>query len=419
MIPAKTTQDRLHRSGGKIMNRVLSVLVALCVAFGLAGGASADAFKIGLIADYTGAFATWGPQFQHAIEAYQAINGKSVKGPKGETIDIEMVYRDSASQGPDKAKQLGEELILREKVNMLTGFDLSPHAMAMADLSKQAKVPVVIMNAATGSITRMSPYFVRVSMTVPQMVYPMGKWMVDHGMKSAYVIVSDYAPGHDAEEYFVKAFEKAGGTVVGKARSPLNNVDFSSYVEKVMQTTPKPDVLYIFMPAGTPSINLVKAWSERGLKTAGIKLVGSGETQQIYLKNFSDDIIGTITSNHYTEYNTNPENVLLRGQLKKMFGEKEETDIASIAAWDGIKLIHQSLAALGAKADGLKYVEFMAGKTVDSPRGKLTIDPTERDAINDIYIREVRKVNGELTNVDIDKVPAVKDPWKIDHPPTN
>jgi len=395
------------------MKRIFSIFAALAVV-ALGGAASADTFKIGLIADYTGIFSTWGPQFQHSIEAFQAINGKSVTGPKGEKIDIQMIYRDSGSQGPDKAKQLGEELILREKVNMLTGFDLSPHAMAMADLSKQAKIPVVIMNAATGSITRMSPYFVRVSMTVPQMVYPMGRWMVEHGMKTAYTVVSDYAPGIDAEEYFIKGFEAAGGKIVGKARSPINNVDFSSYVEKVLQA--KPDAFYMFMPAGTPSINLVKAYVERGLKAAGIKLVGSGETQQIYLKNFTDDVIGTITSNHYTENNTNPANVQMKAQLKKMFGPKEEPDIASVAAWDGMNLIHQALAKLGAKADGLKYVEFMGGKTLNSPRGPITIDPVERDVIQDIYIRRVEKVNGELTNVDIDKTLMVKDPWKADHP---
>jgi branched-chain amino acid transport system substrate-binding protein len=172
----------------------------------------------------------------------------------------------------------------------------------------------------------------------------------------------------------------------------------------------------MFMPAGTPSINLVKAYVERGLKAAGIKLVGSGETQQIYLKNFTDDVIGTITSQHYTEFNTNPENVKLRTQLKKMFGDKEETDMASVAAWDGMNLIYQSLAALGAKADGLKYIEFMGGKTLNSPRGPITIDPVEREVIQDVHIRRVEKVNGQLTNVDIDKALMVKDPWKADHP---
>jgi len=398
------------------MKRYASVLAAALAAFGVAGSASADTFKIGLIADYTGVFSTWGPQFQHAIEAFQLEKGKSVKGPKGETIDVQFVTRDSASQGPDKAKQLAEELILREKVNMLAGFDLSPHAMAMADLSKQAKVPVVIMNAATASITRMSPYFVRTSMTIPQYVQPIGKWLVDNGVKTAYVLVSDYAPGYDAEEYFIKSFTAAGGKIVDKARSPINNVDFSSYVEKVLQD--KPDALYMFMPAGTPSINLVKAWSERGLKAAGIKLVGTGETQQIFLKNFTDDVQGVITSMHYTESNKRPENIAFKAALKKV-GPNEEPDIASVGAWDGMQLIYMALAQLGAKAPGIEYINAMKGKKIESPRGPIMIDPETRDIIENVYIRKVEKVHGELTNVDVMTVPMVKDPWKEDHPLTN
>ena len=397
------------------MKWLVSILMAITISV-MSTMAMAETFKIGLIASYTGIFATWGTQFQHAVEAFQATNGTSVKGPKGETINVKMVYRDSASQGPDKVKQLGEELILREKVKMLSGLELSPYAMALSDLSIQAKVPVVIMNAATARITRMSPYFVRVSMTIPQYVKPMGKWAFDHGIKSAYVITSDYAPGHDAEEYFIKGFEAEGGKIVGKTRSPLNNVDFSSYMEKVLQTNPKPDALYMFMPAGTPSVNFVKAFVQRGLKAAGIKLLGTGETQQIFLKNFTDDVIGTVTSMHYTATEMNPENKAFRAALKKKFGDKEEPDIASVAAWDGMKLIYMALAELGAKADGLKYVEFMKGKKFDSPRGPVMIDPEERDIIQNVYIRRVEKVNGRLINVVIDTIPMVKDPWKIDHP---
>jgi len=391
---------------------LLALTVSAFVAMS-ASAAHAVTYKIGLVADFTGIFATWGTQFQQAVQAFQKVNGTSVKGPNGETIDVEMVYRDSASQGPDKAKQLSEELVLRERVKMLTGYDLSPHAMSVANLSKQAKIPVVIFNAATAKIVRMSPYYVRVSMTVPQQVYPMGKYLIDHGMKSAYVLTSDYAPGHDAEEYFIKAFERAGGKVVGKARSPLNNVDFSSYVEKVLQA--KPDVLYIFMPAGTPSVNLVKAYVQRGLKEAGIQLVGSGETQQIFLPNFTDDVIGTLTSFHYTETNNNPENKKLIAALKGV-DPKAQPDIASIAAWDGMKLIYGALSELGADADGLKYVDYMKGKKLDSPRGPIMIDPDEREIIQNIYIRRVEKVDGKLVNVDIETVPMFKDPWKADNP---
>src|SRR6478752_692111 len=164
-----------------------------------ASTAMADVVKIGLIADFTGAFATWGTQFQQAIEAYQAVNGKTVKGPDGKTHEIQFVYRDNASAGPDKTKQLAEDLVLREKVKMLAGFDLSPHAMAVGEIATQAKIPVVIMNAATASITRGSPYYVRVSNTLPKWGASIGKWAADNGIKKVYTIISDYAPGHDAE----------------------------------------------------------------------------------------------------------------------------------------------------------------------------------------------------------------------------
>ena len=396
------------------MRRLLGIFAGMILTSG-AISASAETVKVGVIASYTGAFATWGSQFQQAIEAYQALHGKTIKGPDGKQHDIQFVYRDAASQGPDKAKQLAEELILRDHVKFLAGLELSPYAMALADISKEAKVPVVIMNAATSSITRMSPYFVRVSMTVPQLVSPMGPWAVAHGIKRVYVIVSDYAPGYDAQEYFTKTFKAAGGEIVGSARTPQQETNFSAYMERVLQA--KPDALYMFQPAGSPSVAFVKAYVERGLKAAGIKLLGGGETQELFLPNFTDDIVGTVTSFHYTESNENPANLELQAQLKKMFGDKAVPDIASVAAWDGTMLIRDAVAALGPDADGLKYIDFIRGKKFDSPRGPVEIDPVERDVIQNIYIRQVEKRDGKLVNVDIGKVDMVKDPWKIDNPP--
>ena len=391
----------------------LAVAGAMLVIPGLAS--AADVVKVGMIASYTGAFATWGPQFQQAIEAYQATHGDTVKGPDGKEIKVEYVYRDTASQGPDKAKQLAEELILREKVKFICGLELSPYAMALSDISQQAKVPVIIENAATSSITRMSPYFVRVSQTIPQVVSPMGKWAFDHGVKTAYVIVSDYAPGYDAETYFIKNFEAAGGKIVGKARTPQQETNFAAYMERVLEA--KPDALYMFQPAGSPSVSFVKAYVERGLKAAGIKLIGSGETQELFLPNFTDDVIGTLSSFHYTESNTRPKNLELKAALKKKFGDKAVPDIASLAAWDGTMLIQQAVAAVGVTSDGMKYVDTFKGKKWDSPRGPAMIDPVEREIIQNVYIREVRKKDGKLTNVDIGEVDMVKDPWKIDNPP--
>jgi branched-chain amino acid transport system substrate-binding protein len=394
----------------------LLLKAGLAAAFSLiATIAAADVFKVGLIADFTGAFATWGPQFQRAVDAYQAVHGKTVKGPDGKEHEIQFVYRDAASQGPDKAKQLAEELVLRERVKMLAGFDLSPHAMAVAEIANQAKIPVIIMNAATASITRGSPYYVRVSLTIPQHVVPLANWAYKEGIKKVYSITSDFAPGHDAENYFVKTFKAAGGEIVGSARSPITETNYGTYMEKVLQA--KPDALFMFQPAGSPSVAFVKAYVERGLKQAGIKLLGTGEMQELFLPNFTDDVIGVITGFHYTETNTNPENKVLRDQLVKMFGEKAVPDIASLGAWDGTRLIHEAVAALGPNAEGLKYVDFMKGRSWASPRGPVMIDPVERDVIQNIYIRRVEKRDGKLVNVDIATTPMVKDPWKLDNPP--
>jgi branched-chain amino acid transport system substrate-binding protein len=377
--------------------------------------ASADVVKVGLLADFTGAFATWGPQFQKGVEAYQALHGKTVKGPDGTAHDIQFIYRDTASQGPDKARQLAEELVLHEQVGFLCGLDLSPHAMALADISKEAKVPVVIMNAATSSITRMSPYFVRVSQTVPQDVAPLGPWAAAHGIARVYTVVSDYAPGYDAEAYFIKTFKGAGGTIVGSARTPQQETNFAAYMERVLEA--KPDALYMFQPAGSPSVAFVRAYVERGLKAAGIRLLGGGETQELFLPNFTDDIVGTVTSFHYTETNTRPANLEMRAAVKKLFGEKAVPDIATLAAWDGTRLIDEAVAAVGTGADGLKYIDFIKGQKFDSPRGPVEIDPVERDIIQNVYIRRVEKQDGRLVNVDIDTVKMVRDPWKLDHPP--
>jgi branched-chain amino acid transport system substrate-binding protein len=379
-----------------------------------AGAASADVVKIGLIADYTGAFAIWGTQFQQAIEAYQAVNGKTVKGPDGKEHEIQFVYRDAISAGPEKSKQLAEELVLREKVKFLAGFDLSPQAMAVADIATQAKIPTIIMNAATASITRSSPYFVRVSMTIPQHGVVAGRWAAKNGVKTAITAVSDYAPGYDAETYFTKEFTAGGGKVLDKMRMPQQETNYAVYMEKVLQA--KPDALFMFLPAGSPSIAFVKAYIERGLKAAGIRLIGTGETQQILLQQLPDGVIGTVTGFHYTETNTNPENLALKAQLTKMFGDKTVPDIASVAAWDGTSLIYQAVAALGPNADGLKYIDFMKGKKMKSPRGPIEIDAEERDIIQNLYVREVRKVDGKLVNIDIGQEDMLKDPWKLDNP---
>jgi len=390
------------------MKRTL-IASAVAALVSMSSAAYADVVKFGIIAPFSGPFAVWGKQFKDSVDAFQKLNGKTVNGH-----EVQVIWRDEGAGDASKSRQFAEELILREKVNVLGGFALTPDALAVADVISEAQTPTIILNAATSVVTRKSPYFLRVSMTVAQYISPLGGWAFKNGMKSAYTMVSDYAPGFDAEGEFISGFEKAGGKIVGKDRIPLNVTDFAPYMERALQS--KADALFIFAPAGAPSVAMVREFERRGLKKAGMKLLGSGEMQEIFLPSFGDSIIGAISSTHYTESNQRPENIAFRKVLNEVAGPDAVPDMASIAAWDAMGLVYSTVKALGPKFAGDKAIDFMKGQTIASPRGPVKFDPKERDVIQNVYVREVKKVGGKLINSDIATFENVRDPWKDNHP---
>lgn len=388
------------------MKKLLAITAAAAVLMG-AYSAEAAKIKVGFIAPFSGGFAIWGKQFKDSVQAFQKLHGNSVNGN-----EIEIIYRDVGGPDPAKAKQLAEELILRDRIKILTGLVFSNNTMALAPVIDEAKVPVVIMNAATSKITRMSDMFVRVSMTLPQQSRPVALWAAKNGVKTVYTIVSDYAPGHDAERQFIKDFTSKGGKIVKSIRIPLRTTDYAPFLENVLQA--KPDALYIFMPAGPPSIATVNAWAKRGLKKAGIKLLATGEMQQLYLPAVGDAAIGVVSSLHYTETNQLPENLAMRKALTDLHGKGKEyiPDIASVGAWDGMRLIYDAIAKLGPDFTGKQLIDFSRGREWKSPRGPMKIDAVERDVIQNFYLRRVVKKNGVLQNEDFDVIPMLKDPGK-------
>lgn len=373
-----------------------------------AGVAAADTVKVGVIMSSSGPFARWGEQFRQAIEVYQKQHGKSVAGHT-----IEVVYRDDGGPNPVRAKQLAEELLLREKVQFLAGFVFTPNALAVADLVTEAKMPTVIFNAATGMITTKSPYFVRTSHTIPQAARPIGEWAAKNGIKRVVTAVSDYAPGHDAEEYFSKAFKAGGGQVIDSMRIPLATTDFSPFFERILQQ--KPDAVFVFGPGGPPTVGLINTWAMR-LKPAGIKFLGTAETQQIDLPKIGPAALGVVTSFHYTETVDNPLNKALWADLQKMFGKDTVPDLASVGAYDGMHLIYEAVKKYGAKVTGDQAIGLWRGMKFDSPRGPIMIDPKTRDIVENIYMRRVEERDGKLVNVNFATIPMVKDPWKEEHP---
>jgi branched-chain amino acid transport system substrate-binding protein len=387
------------------MRRTLIGLVALAAT--LLAGLPADAqptVKIGLIMPYSGQFADTATQMDNAIKLYVKQKGDTVAGRK-----IELIRRDTGGVAPDVAKRLAQELIVRDKVDILAGFVLTPNALAAGDVSAEAKKFMVVMNAATAIITTKSPYIARTSVTPPQLNESFGTWAFKSGIRKIYSMVSDFGPGHDAEGAFHRAFKEAGGEIVGSVRFPVANPDFSAFIQRAKDLNP--EGIYIWVPGGVQPAAIGKALAERGIDPRKTKILGQGElTEEEALKSMGDAGLGILTVYHY-DYNHDS---ALNREFVKAFHDANQRNpnIYSIGGYDGMHLIYEALKKTGGNTDGDALIAAAKGMAWESPRGPISIDPETRDIIQTVYIRRVDKVSGQLRNVEFDKVENVKDPVK-------
>jgi branched-chain amino acid transport system substrate-binding protein len=321
-----------------------------------------------------------------------------------------LILRDTTGPSPEVAKRLAQELFTRDRVDFLAGFGLTPNAMAVAPIATQAKKPMIIMNAASSPITTKSPYIARVSMTLPQVTAPMAQWAAKNGIKNVYVLVADYAPGIDAEAAFETAFTAAGGEVVHSVRVPLKNPEFAPFLQRIKDS--KPEAVFIFLPAGEQGIAFMKAWSERGLAQAGIKLIATGDlTDDHVLTAMGEPTLGVITTHHYSAAHASPENKVFVEAYREVSGGKRPNFMA-VGGYDGMAAIVKVVRKLDGKIDGAKAMGILKGLKLTSPRGSLLIDPETRDVVQTVYVRRVQKVGDELYNVEFEAIPDVKDPGK-------
>ena len=367
---------------------------------------AADPVKIGLVLPMSGPFAAYGKQIEHGVKLYLAQNGDTIAGRKVELI----VKDDSPGTSGDVSKRLAQELVVKDKVEILAGFALTPAALAVAPMSAEAKVPMVIMNAATSIITTKSPYVTRTSHTLPQDTAPIATWAAKNNIKKVYTLVSDYGPGHDAEGQFKKSFTAAGGEIVGEVRVPVKNPDFAPYLQKIKDT--KPDAVFLFMPPGAETIAFMKGFVDRGLPQAGIRIIATGDlTDEDILDAVGDPALGIYTAFHYSDVHKSPENKAFTDAYVKAY-PKDRPNFMAVAGYDGMHLIAETLKKTGGSTDADKFIAAAKGMTWVSPRGKITIDPETRDIVQTVYIRKVEKVGGKLANVEFDQMVDVKDPGK-------
>ena len=384
------------------MKRILYAGVALLAAAVLPAQA-ADTVKVGMIISLSGQFADTGMQMLNGAKLYVKQHGDTVTGKK-----IEIIAKDVGGINPPVAKRLAQELVTRDNVDVLAGFDLTPNALAAADVSLEAKRFMVNMNAATAIVIEKSPYMVRTSMTVPQLNTTLGTWAEKNaGVKKAYTMVADFGPGLDAEGAFSRGFKASGGDVVGSVRMAVANPDFSSYVQRAKDLNP--EGIFVMIPGGAMPGAFGKALAERGIDLKKTKVMGQMEIADEHaLASMGDAALGIITVAHYDYTHKSKMNDAFVKAYNAEYGRNP--DFFSVGGYDGMHLIYAALEKANGKTDGDSLIAAAKGLKWESPRGPISIDPETRDIIQNVYIRRVEKVGGKLVNVEIATFDNVKNP---------
>jgi branched-chain amino acid transport system substrate-binding protein len=375
------------------LKKIACIAVAAWLPIASNAALAQDTIKIGVIAALSGPFANIGKPFEDGIKTYMQQYGDKVAGK-----NIEIIYRDDGGSNSELSKRAAQELVAREKVSFLIGFSLTPSAIAVAPIATQSRTPMIVMNAVTTGITSKSPYMLRTSMTMQQMTEPFGTWTAKNKVGKVYSLVSDYSTGIDAEARFAKGFTEGGGTIVGSARVPLANPDYSPFVQRVKDQ--KPDALFFFAPGAEDGTGLLKAFTDKGLDKAGIKFLGVGDMTSDHptLEALGERALGAVTVLNYSTALDNETNKSFLKAYAAANPNRPAATFVTVAAYDTMGMIYETVRKLNGNVTGDAAMKVLTGMKWESPRGPISIDPVTRDIVQNMYIREVKKVNGKLVN---------------------
>ena len=382
-------------------------LVGTALATGLlALPAMADTtVKVGVINTYSGPEASQGPPLEQGLQLYYKVHQKDL--PPG--VKIELVERDDTGLHPDVAKRLAQELVTRDHVQLLAGVVWSPNAMAIAPVATQAKVPFVVMNAASKKVPQLTHYMIRTSFTLEQQAYPLGKWAAKKGYKNAFTAVTDYAPGLEGADAFAKGFKDAGGVIVGTVTfpPPPTTPDYAPFLQRVKDA--HPDVLYIFVPAGASAAEIMKAAKDVGLQASGVHIISTEDlVPEEQLSIIGDQSVGLVTSGVYSAWGDRPANKEFVAAWHKEYGATSYPDFESADAWEGMKAIFQLVEKTKGKFTGEQAIDYLGHWTdADSVKGPIMIDPKTHDIIQNVYLRRMEKRNGQLVDIEFETIPMV------------
>ena len=377
---------------------------AAVAAFAAASPAfAADTVKVGMVLPMSGPFSEYGQQMQNGINLFLKQHGDTVAGKK-----IELVIKDDGGIAPDRARRAVQDLIVRDKVDILAGFTFTASAMTAAPLAKDAQKAMIVMNASSSGITAASPYMIRVGQTLPQITEPAGRYAGEQGYKNIITVVADITAGHDAEAAFIRGLKAAGGDVSASLRVPAQNPDFAPFIQRIKDA--KPNAVFVWLPPGEATIAFIKEFNQRGLSQEGIVMLGTGDlTDELTIQQTGDPGLGVVTTGHYSMAHKSALNETFVKDYLAAYPNDKWPNFLSVSAYDGMAVLYHGLEKTKGDASGPAFTEAMKGETIESPRGPIQIDADTRDIVQTVYVRKVERVDGKLANVEFHEFPQSRD----------
>jgi branched-chain amino acid transport system substrate-binding protein len=379
---------------------IVQTAVILGVSAFAAGSAGAQStVKVGMVMPMTGALATAGQQVVAGARLYIKQHGDKVAGKQ-----IELIVKDGASSA-ETGKRLVQELIVNDKVDIIGG-GLTADLLASASLFTEARIPAVVMLSSTTAVVEKSPFFVRTSCTLAQSSAIVADWAIKSGLTKAVTLVTEFAPGLEAEETFTNNYKAAGGRIAETIRVPLRSPDFAPFLQRVHDAAPQ--AVFVFIPS-VQAASFARQFVERGLDKAGIKLIGPGDlTDDEALTNMGDAMLGAVTAHFYSAAHASALNTMFVDAYRKEYGAR--ANFMAVSGYDGMHAIYEALKKTGGSTEGTALIGAMKGASWESPRGPMSIDRNTGEVVHNIYIRKVEKVDGELRNVEFETFNNVRDP---------
>jgi branched-chain amino acid transport system substrate-binding protein len=384
------------------------VVVLLVAASTLAGGHAGTPpdgpIRIGFIAPLSGPNAQNGRDILNGLLLYLEEIGSTAGGRR---IDV-IVEDDEAIPAVGLTKT--RKLVERDKVHLMAGALLSSTGYALAPYIDAMRIPMVYPVVSADDLTqrRRSRWIVRTGYSGSQPNHAFGEYAYHTlKLKKVATIALDYAFGWESVGGFQRTFEAEGGAVVQKIWCPISVHDFAPYLAQISRDV---DAVYALF-LGRSALQFMRQYQEFGLKQR-VRLIGAGTTTDEHvLPSMGDEALGVVTALHYTAALDTPANrtfvAAYRARYHRVPSYYSESMYTG-AKWlvNAVEAVHGNVENSEALVDALRRV-----KLTDAPRGPVELDEYG-NPIENVYIRKVERVNGQLQNTVIETMTRVSQFWK-------